>query len=113
MSDRKLTKGNHYSCQHQELGKSICKTCSSGGGGVEAKTLPCSKCKKKLGNIIKTSFNTGTETHYKVEEDCYQDDKKLHTCVGCYEKGKDNNQERERERERANSNSDCWIRGYN
>ena len=27
MSDRKLTKGTYYSCQHQELNKNECNTC--------------------------------------------------------------------------------------
>src|SRR5215204_4986296 len=108
MSDQKLTKGDFYSCQHQELGKRSCNTCNKGGGGsIDIKNLPCSKCKKSLGNIYKTSTPYGTETHYKVELDCYQNGEKLHTCIGCHEKGKDNNQERERERERANLNSDC------
>jgi hypothetical protein len=99
MTEKKLKKINsYYTCKHQELAEKSCGVCNTGTGSINIKILACSKCKKSMGNIFTTSSH-GTETHYRVELDCYQKDDKTHACVGCHEKNKDDNQERERERE--------------
>ena len=69
MTDRKLIKGNYYSCQHQKLGKENCNTCSSVRGGMidtELKDLKCSECKKSRGNIYIMKGNGTNETRYQV-----------------------------------------------